>query len=189
MRGLGPIWEKHWRVGVAVAHTYVPQHFYHEFESSISHIVLGEISFILERMRFNVEELNYSIIKFTIWNFPKVKFSSPYIKYICDNLPLPHLNNSVSSNFQPRVILFDIYLWFRAFLSNYAKNLYLVHSVLFSFIQPTLVLFNPIWSYFVHFGLIQYTSIRSSPIRSILVLFSPFWFGCIQSTSVLFSLL
>ena len=45
---------------------YVPQHFYHEFESSISHIVLGEISFILERMRFKVEELSYSIIKFTI---------------------------------------------------------------------------------------------------------------------------
>ena len=135
-RGLGPIWEKHWRVGVAVAHTYVPQHFYHEFESSISHIVLGEISFILERMRFKVEELNYSIIKFTIWNFPKVKLSCPYIKYIWDNIA-SHLYNLVSSNFQPHVTLFHICLWFRAFLSNYAKNLYSVHSVLFSFIQST----------------------------------------------------
>ena len=132
---------------------YVPQHFYHEFESSISHIVLGEISFILERMRFKVEELNYSIIKFTIWNFPKVKLSCPYIKYIWDNIA-SHLYNLVSSNFQPHVTLFHICLWFRAFLSNYAKNLYSVHSVLFSFIQSTLVLVSPIWSYSIHFSLI-----------------------------------
>ena len=145
-------------------------------------------------MRFKVEELNYSIIKFTIWNFPKVQLSCPYIKYIWDNIA-SHLYNLVSSNFQPHVTLFHICLWFRAFLSNYAKNLYSVHLVLFSFIQSTLVLFSSIWSYSIHFSLIQYTSIHSGPIRSILVLFNPLWFystifslfGHIQSTPILFS--
>ena len=145
-------------------------------------------------MRFKVEELNYSIIKFTIWNFPKVKLSCPYIKYIWDNIA-SHLYNLFSSNFQPHVTLFHICLWFRAFLSNYAKNLYSVHSVLFSFIQSTFVLFSPIWSYSIHFSLIQCYSIHFGllwfysihyvhfgPIHSYSIHFGP-----IESTFVLSS--
>ena len=37
------------------------------------HHVLGDISFVLERMKFTTEELNYSIIKFTTQKFPKLK--------------------------------------------------------------------------------------------------------------------
>ena len=64
------------------------------------HHVLGDISFVLERMKFTTEELNYSIIKFTTQKFPKVKNASPYIKQILDNIHSHYLNISISSNFQ-----------------------------------------------------------------------------------------
>ena len=75
---------------------HVPQHFYHEFKSSISRIVLGEISFVLERMRINIEELNYSIIKFKIQNLNSQACA-------CTRTHT-HIYNSISSNFQPHVI-------------------------------------------------------------------------------------
>ena len=56
------------------------------------HHVLGGISFVLERMKFTTEELNYSIIKFTTQKFPKVKNPSPYIKQILDNIHSHYLN-------------------------------------------------------------------------------------------------
>ena len=94
------------------------------------HHVLGDISFVLERMKFTTEELNYSIIKFTTQKFPKVKNPSPYIKQILDNIHSHYLNISISSNFQPMRqydnILFFFFFWKRPFQSSCAKVLYFI---------------------------------------------------------------
>ena len=115
---------------------HVPQHFYHEFKSSISHIVLGEISFVLERMRINIEELNYSIIKFKIQNLNSQAHAHTHIY----NIP-SHLNDSVSSSFQPHVI-YICDLEYSYLIMQ--KNLYLVHFSLVLSIQSYLVLFSPL---------------------------------------------
>ena len=108
---------------------HVPQHLYHEFKSSISHIILGEISFVLERMRINIEELNYSIIKFKIQNLNSQAHAHT------------HINDSVSSNFQPHVI-YICDLEYSYLIMQ--KNLYLVHFSLVLSIQSYLVLFSPL---------------------------------------------